>query len=142
MRCLWCAVPRDDLWTIVFADDVAAALRNIFRDLRIVRRALDVVSVATGLRRNPRKSVIVNYTRRPHMFVQDSASKGSGLPAHGLGRYLGFVLGQRSFAERWATVRAEFLARAAHVKASGVHSCGTPLAYNSFAVSLVLYNAQ
>lgn len=64
VRCLWESLPRDDFWITVFADDVAVALRNIFRDLRVLRRTLDVVGVATGLRPNPRKRFASNYTRR------------------------------------------------------------------------------
>lgn len=57
-------VPFDDLWLTVFVDDIAVAFRNVLRDLRVVRRALDVVS--------PHKSVMINYVRRPNLVVRSS----------------------------------------------------------------------
>lgn len=74
------------------------------------------------------------------MVVQDIASEG--FPASGVGRYLGFVLGPDSFAERRAAVRAKFLARAAHVKAFGLYFCGIPFEYNTFVVPVVGYTAK
>lgn len=82
---------------------------NVFRDLRRIRRALDVVGAASGLRLNPRKSVVINYTRRPHIVVQDIACDGNGFRVGGAGKHLGFLLGPEASAERWAPVRAKFV---------------------------------
>lgn len=132
-RSLWGALPRGDLWLIVFADDVALAMRNALRGLRVVRRALGVVGIATGLRLNSRKSGAVNYTRRPHMVVHDIASDGNGVPACGVGKYL----------RGWQVpVRAKLPARAAYVRSLGLHSCGILLAYIAYAVSVVHCIAQ
>lgn len=111
VRFLWGSLPRDDLWLTVSSDDIALALCNVFRDLRFVRRALEVAS-ATGLRLNARKSVVINFTRRAHMVVQDIACDGNGFLVSGTGRYLGFVFGPDTGGVRWAQVRAKFLARA------------------------------
>lgn len=82
-------LPRKDLWLAAIADDIAVASRNVFHDLRIVRHTFAVVSVATGLRLNPQKSVVVNFARRSHAVVQHVASEESVLPVRGVGRYLG-----------------------------------------------------
>lgn len=90
-RFLWGAVPRRDLWPTVFADDIAVALRSVLLVLRIVRRALDVVSAATGFRLKPCKCGVVGFMRRPRRVVQDIACDGAGvLVRRVFGRYLGF----------------------------------------------------
>lgn len=107
------------MWITAFADDIALALRKVFRDLRIFRRTLDVVGFATALRLNLRKSVVINSTRRSHVMVQDIACEGNGFLVSGSGRYLGFILGLKAHVTRWAAVHAKYLARAAHVNLSG-----------------------
>lgn len=60
---MWLFLPRDGLWTTVFADDIALAVRNLFRDLKVLRRYMDVVKVGTGLAPNADKSAVLNFTR-------------------------------------------------------------------------------
>lgn len=79
-------LPRNDLWLTVFADDIAMELRNVFRDLRRARLALDIVGIAIGFCLNPPKSVVINYTRHLHVAVQYIACDGDGLPVGSVGR--------------------------------------------------------
>lgn len=49
---MWVVLPREDLWITVFADGIALALHNVFRDLRAIRRFMVVVSAGMGLALN------------------------------------------------------------------------------------------
>lgn len=82
----WVVLPRDDLWITVFVDDIAVALRNVFRDLRDVRRFMVVVKAGTGLALNAKKIAVINFTRRSHLRARDVVCEGSGFLVSGLGR--------------------------------------------------------
>lgn len=56
VRGMWLIFPCNDLWITVFADDVALALRNVFRDLAVLRRYMNVVKVGTGSRSTPTRT--------------------------------------------------------------------------------------
>lgn len=126
----------------VFADDIAVALGNVFRDLHVLRRFMGVVRAGIGLSLNPDESAVINCTRRPHLVVWDVSRGGSGFPVSAAGRYLGCVLGSGSFATHWAAVQVKFLAHATHANPLRLHSLGIPLAYNTLTISVVTYTAQ
>lgn len=87
---LWAAVPRDHLRPAVFADEFAVALRNVFRDLCVLRRALGVVRVVTGLGANPRKSGGQLHSQAVHTGPGHCLRR-QRLSVSGVGKYLGFV---------------------------------------------------
>lgn len=140
VRCLWGAVPHDELWLTAFAADVAVALRNVFRDHHVARRTLDDVSAATGLRFNPCKSIILSTTRTSHVVARDLASEGSGFFRRaGWDGALDVSSGRtplRSDGRPFG--RSSWRVLLTHVKAVVLHSCDIPYT----AVSVVGYTAQ
>lgn len=69
--------PRDGLWITYGA---ALALRNIFRDLRAIRRFMDIVKAGTGLALNADKSAVIHFTRRSHCWPTTSSRSASPAP--------------------------------------------------------------
>lgn len=54
LRCMWLALPRDEVRPTVFADAVTVLLRNVFRDLRILHCFMEGVRSGTGARTRAR----------------------------------------------------------------------------------------
>jgi hypothetical protein len=129
-----------------YADDIAAAVKELFVALRILAAAFLVVGKCSALELHPGKVVIIPLWKYDEKAVRDAitvAAPGlAGAVIRNYGKLLGIFLGPGALARQWLAVGEELRSRSRFLASLGLAWSGTLPLFRSHVLPVASHVAQ
>jgi hypothetical protein len=139
-----CLGPRGLL--TAYADDIAAAVKELFEALRILDAAFKVVGLCSALELHPGKVVIIPLWKYVEAEVRAAvaiaAPRLQGALIQNYGKLLGILIGPGAAPRQWFAVREELRSRSRFLASLGMAWSGTLPLYRSHVLPVASHVAQ
>jgi hypothetical protein len=129
-----------------FADDLGMSLKDVVAGLVQLVPMFDLISLASSLRLNWKKTFLINFSKLSHFAlkrkVEETIPRITGITISGSGKYLGFMGGPDQQLVLWSSPIKKFLDRVRHIKSLGLALADATLAFKVLAFSILSFTFQ
>jgi len=129
-----------------YADDIAAAVRELYVAIRILAQAFEVIGKCSSLKLHPGKVVIIPLWKFEEAVVRAAVAAAAPALAAAViqdyGKLLGIFVGPGAAARQWSAVREELRGRSRFLASLGLAWSGTLPLFRSHVLPVASHVAQ